>query len=349
MPRRTALLMLALAASLCVPIAAALTVDAVEPVSALGDVMPAQPDAAVANDAVPVLPILPSLPDVPLVGADLAQISIQGQAKAVVSVQSGPDDSAATPPQSDGAAASRPSIGAQVASVAAPVAGSAILAALVGALALGVEGLRNLQTRISGQFGKFGRVLVGLMPAMFLFSRIERGALLDNPVRARVHDVVTQDPGLSLSEVRARTGIAWGTAVHHLRRLEDHGMVVSVNLLAHRRYFAANTPAASQRTALAVVIHPTARRIAQLVIERPGIDQSGICQALGLNNPAASKHLRQFEAQGLVHSHRSGRSRFYRPTDALGSALRLLEPAPLMVSVPSYAMAVQRVPGASST
>jgi predicted transcriptional regulator len=150
---------------------------------------------------------------------------------------------------------------------------------------------------------------------------------MDNPVRARVHSMVAQAPGLSLSEVQARAGIAWGTAVHHLRRLEANGLVVSVSERAHRRYFLVDTPAAAQRSAVSVVIHPTARRIAHLVSQRPGIDQSSICVTLGLNNPAVSKHLHQFQERGLVLSQRSGRSRHYHPTGALGAALVLLEPA----------------------
>lgn len=198
----------------------------------------------------------------------------------------------------------------------APVAGSA-LAVVAGALVW--------------------RALAALVPAAVpLFSRIERDRLLDNPVRARVHEAVAQDPGLSLSDIAARAGIAWGTAVHHLSRLESNGLLVSTSRGGHRRFFVANTPAAAQRSAVAVVLHPTARRIAELVAQRPGIDQSGICQALDLNNPAASKHLGRFEAQGLVLSERSGRSRHYHPTGGLRSALVLLD-APAQGGRPAVA------------
>jgi predicted transcriptional regulator len=122
--------------------------------------------------------------------------------------------------------------------------------------------------------------------------------------------------------------------VHHLRRLESHGLVVSKRQ-GERRYFIANTPAAAQRSAVAVVMHPTARRIAQLVRQQPGIDQTGICLALHLNNPAASKHLGHFEAQGLVVSQRAGRSRLYQPTGALHAALLVAEPAAHFASSPA--------------
>ncbi|MEA3143489.1 MAG: hypothetical protein QOG31_813, partial [Thermoplasmata archaeon] len=138
-------------------------------------------------------------------------------------------------------------------------------------------------------------------------------------------EVVVSDPGLSLEEVRARAGIAWGTAVHHLRRLEDTGLLVSVTQSARRRYFAANTPASRSRGQVAALAHPTARKVADLVRQRPGVDQSGLCEALGLRNPAASKHLSQLAAQGLVLPQRLGRRCHYHPTDALHAAFGIIE------------------------
>lgn len=339
MPDRTTLLLLACAALVACPAAAALAVDPGQP-------LPTKTLVEVATQAAAVPD--PSQLDatLPSVHQDLGLASVNADVTAHASVHAVPNHPPADTVPAEVASASRPSVGDQIASVAAPVAASAIIASVLGAVAIGAEGLRSLQARVCSQFGRMGRAFLGLLPAVPLFSRIERSELLDNPVRARVHEVVTQDPGLSLSEVRARTGIAWGTAVHHLRRLENHGMVVSVTQLAHRRYFAADSPAASQRTAVAVVMHPTARRIAQLVSQRPGIDQTGICNALGLNNPAASKHLQQFAAQGLVLVERDGRSRLYRPTGALHSALSLLEPVPAQVRVSSRVPAAQPIAGA---
>lgn len=239
-------------------------------------------------------------------------------------------------------AETEPSFSEKAAAVAAPAAGSALIAFTLGALALGGEGLRVLQARIAATVVRALRGAAGLLVAFPLFSRIERGAVMDNPQRARVHEIVAQDPGLSLSEVGARAGIAWGTAVHHLRRLEQHGIVVSVRELGHRRFFLANTPAAAQRAAVSVVMHPTARRIAEFVAHRPGTNQAGICQALGLNNPAASKHLSHFEEHGLVVAQRSGRNRHYHATGGLHSALLLLDPASV-AAVPQQARPVAGV------
>ncbi|MEA3143441.1 MAG: hypothetical protein QOG31_765 [Thermoplasmata archaeon] len=173
-----------------------------------------------------------------------------------------------------------------------------------------------------GAFSALAALVLGL--GTFLFSRIDGEALLENPVRQRVLETIRDGPGVCIGEVRDRTGVAWGTAVYHLHRLERSGVVVSVRQKGARRYFAANTQVSRHRTDIAALAHPTAQRIAHLVHRRPGIDQSGVCRELGLQNPAASKHLGRFQSLGLVTAQRAGRSRLYQGTAALEQALTAL-------------------------
>jgi predicted transcriptional regulator len=112
--------------------------------------------------------------------------------------------------------------------------------------------------------------------------------------------------------------------VYHLQRLERHGLVVSVRQGGSRRYYACNTEAARHREALAALAHPTTRRVAEYVRSHAGTDQAGLCRALGLLNPAASKQLSRLESLGLVMSQRSGRSRIYWPTEPLEAAVATL-------------------------
>ncbi|MFO1533423.1 MAG: hypothetical protein ABR562_06985, partial [Thermoplasmatota archaeon] len=126
-------------------------------------------------------------------------------------------------------------------------------------------------------------------------------------------------------DVRDRAGVAWGTTVHHLLRLERHGLVVSVRHGNHRRYFPANTTASRHRRELSALSHPTAHRIATFVAANPGTDQKGVCRGLDLRNPAASKHLSRFDALGLVQAEVVGRSRLYHPTELLQAVLATLQ------------------------
>lgn len=152
-----------------------------------------------------------------------------------------------------------------------------------------------------------------------MFSRIETDAVLANPVRARIHDIVTQGTGLCTADVQRRADVAWGTTVHHLRRLERHGLLVSTRAGGQHLYFAAAV--GGDRADVGALGHATALRIASLVDTRPGIDQKGVCDVLALRNPAASKHLGRFERLGLVRRERIGKSCQYHPTQRLSRAL----------------------------
>ncbi|HET6398583.1 MAG TPA: MarR family transcriptional regulator, partial [Candidatus Thermoplasmatota archaeon] len=213
----------------------------------------------------------------------------------------------------------------------AAAAGAAVT--LVTFQAVGLEGVRALAARPGGFLRRTAAHALRWSPALLLFSRIEKGEVLENEVRARVHDVIQQEPGVSLEQVRERAGVAWGTTVHHVRRLESHGLVVSVRQGNRRLLFPANTPASRNRTALAALADDTSRRVALLVYSRPGIAQKDLCEALGMRNPAASKQLAKLAHAGLVHVTPDGRRRLYHPTDALHEGLGALPATVTMASI----------------
>ncbi|MHB8633665.1 MAG: winged helix-turn-helix transcriptional regulator [Thermoplasmatota archaeon] len=157
-----------------------------------------------------------------------------------------------------------------------------------------------------------------------LFSRISGDQLLDNPHRARVYEAVCTDPGLSIVSLRGRCGISWTTAVHHLRRLEQGGLVVSVREGGFRRYFAGRSEEARQCRPIAALARPGTRRVADVVAQSPGLNQKELCRLLGIANPAASKQLARLNRLGLVEVQREGRQRRYWPTPHLGEMQQLL-------------------------
>ncbi|HEX2066425.1 MAG TPA: hypothetical protein VHI93_06385 [Candidatus Thermoplasmatota archaeon] len=326
--------LLALLAVLCVPVALALSSPASLPAAGLPDV-PAPPPVEVPQVPVRVDADVEAAAGVAGAGVDLVDLGVAARDGHVQVGSSGA-------PAAMGTSSSRASLVEKSAAVAGQAAGAGALTLLAVAAGSGLDGLRALLARPTARLQQAGRLLLRFLPFLPflpLFSRIEGQKVLENPVRARVHEVVVNDPGLSLEEVRARAGIAWGTAVHHLRRLENTGLLVSVAQSARRRYFAANTPASRNRTQVAALAHPTTRRVADLVRQRPGVDQTGLCEALGLRNPAASKHLGQLAAQGLVLAQRLGRRCHYHPTEALHTAFGILEaPAQVRVTAPASAV-----------
>ena len=167
----------------------------------------------------------------------------------------------------------------------------------------------------------FGRLRaprwLAAVPLGALFSRIDDDELKEQPVRAAILGHLEANAGATIQEVRDALGVAWGTAVYHLGRLERARHVVSRRDGRLRRFWRMDDPEARHRGAAALLKGETSRRIADLVQARPGIHQAGVCDALGLKPPVASKYLGRLREQGLVVAMADGRMRRYHPTMTL--------------------------------
>jgi DNA-binding transcriptional ArsR family regulator len=148
----------------------------------------------------------------------------------------------------------------------------------------------------------------------FAFSRIEDGDLASHPLRRQALDLIAASPGASVRDVQRSLGIAWGTAVYHLGRLERAGLVAVRRVGGRSGHWPLGQ--APPRDAPA----PTGQALADLVRRRPGLTQSELAELAGIGAPAACKQLRRLESAGLVLASRMGRTRVYRPAEALVAA-----------------------------
>lgn len=144
-------------------------------------------------------------------------------------------------------------------------------------------------------------------PALGLFSRIEDDELARHPMRRQALDFIAANPGATLQDVRRSLGVAWGTAVYHLGRLERAGLVAVRHIGGHRGHWPLGQ--APAHGALA----PTGQALADLVRSRPGLPQNELARLVGIGSSAACKQLRRLESAGLVVAQREGKARVYAP------------------------------------
>ncbi|MHB1261780.1 MAG: winged helix-turn-helix transcriptional regulator [Thermoplasmatota archaeon] len=159
-------------------------------------------------------------------------------------------------------------------------------------------------------------------PSLGMFSRIETDALAEHPLRRQALDLIAANPGATVQSVRKGLGIAWGTAVYHLGRLERAGLVAVRHSEGRRGHWPLGQ--APARDALA----PTGEALARLVRDRPGLPQNELARLAGIGPPAACKQLRRLESAGFVQAQRSGRTRLYVPTPSLDGVLAKASPLP---------------------
>lgn len=231
--------------------------------------------------------------------------------------------------------------------VAATAAAAGAATVSVGITAAFPGGRRALTAGFKGMLRALGAL--GGLGAVGLFSRIQPDQMLEHETRARILDAVSSNPGISLLDLRERMGVAWGTLNHHVHKMQDAGILVSVRQGPRRLLFAAESPEGQARKELALLHVPTARRIAMAVQENPGVRQKDLCESLQLNKPAASKHLARFEAAGLVLVSREGGACHYQPTPRLEAALQWSTVTPTSLAGPASMAGPPNPPDAAHT
>lgn len=158
---------------------------------------------------------------------------------------------------------------------------------------------------------------VGFLP---LFTRLAPADLLESGARSRIVALLRTEPGLGITDVCQRLGIGWGTAVHHLTRLEAAGLVVSQDAGRRRRFFLPHE-SESRRTAVCVLTTEMNRRLLEHIRDHPGVTQRETCAALGLSAPLAHKYMARLIGRGLVAAVREWRSVRYYTTDSVRDAM----------------------------
>jgi DNA-binding transcriptional ArsR family regulator len=162
------------------------------------------------------------------------------------------------------------------------------------------------------------------------YARIPPSEVLGHEVRRRLFELVQREPGLSLSDLSGRSGLSWGNTVHHLAVLKRSGLVVSMRHGRYRRWFVAGGTEQERRPQVAALRNVVTARIARLVLDRPGLSQKQLADALGMTPQATHWHLARLAQAGLVERVRDGREvrHFVRAAPPPLAAPHQAQPAP---------------------
>jgi predicted transcriptional regulator len=120
-------------------------------------------------------------------------------------------------------------------------------------------------------------------------------------------EVIQSEPGIHFQDLVRRSGLPNGTAVHHVRKLEQAGLVAARPLGRYTCYF----PGTPERAALAaapVTRSNGARRILAEVAASPGLSGSELATRLGLQPSTVAYHVKRLEQVGLLSAVRDGRT-----------------------------------------
>jgi len=178
----------------------------------------------------------------------------------------------------------------------------AYAAAASGATAVAAGGA---QASLYALWKKFG-LLLGLVPG---FSRIAKDELLDHDRRAKIFEMIKQNPGIRLSELANGLELPWGSAMHHLRKLRAERLIMFKAVGAHKCYFINGSGLSEHEMAAASLLKgDTLQNIATFLTGNPGSSLKDVAKGVGISSPLAAFHVSKLERAGLIEKVREGRS-----------------------------------------
>lgn len=124
----------------------------------------------------------------------------------------------------------------------------------------------------------------------------------DNETRRRIHDLVSREPGLNLSDIVSRLDIGWGTAAYHTQILLRQGRVKDLRFL-NRVCFFPTTEADTDRQLQTILLRqPNYEEIVRIVSETPGASQREIAARSSHARQYVSRLVNKLEDAGLLRA-----------------------------------------------
>jgi len=149
-----------------------------------------------------------------------------------------------------------------------------------------------------------GKVAILGLLLVPLYTKIKREKVMDHFIRGRIYEFICSNPGVNYSFIKEQFKLTNGTVTYHLSMLERQEFIRAKQDGIYKRYFANNGgPAASDVQPMSLQLS-----IAKAVREKPGMTQKEIAMRLGSSKQLVSYHIRNMKKDGLLDTHRDGRS-----------------------------------------
>lgn len=163
----------------------------------------------------------------------------------------------------------------------------------------------------------------------------DNGHLLEQPMRRRLVDLITNRPGIHASELCREAGEPWGTVQYHLSLLHKGELVRAVEAGRERRFFPSGIEPGRARL-LALMNQGRRPEVAQFIREHPGVRQVDVCDALDVSRKTFRNSVQPLVAENLIQEKRGLQNNRYFPLAGLGELIdsALVNHAPVAEPMP---------------
>ena len=143
-------------------------------------------------------------------------------------------------------------------------------------------------------------LLAGLVGA--IVDRQNREKLLTHFVRGRIYQIIEDEPGIHLSELQRKAGVARGVCAYHLHALEKAGLIKTAREGMYLRFFATKVKIDAEAYTLAA----DDRAVLEAIEARPGMTEQQVAELLGKPGGHVARSVRALSQSGYVEARREG-------------------------------------------
>jgi len=129
---------------------------------------------------------------------------------------------------------------------------------------------------------------------ILVFTRIRKRRALHHPKRDNLYQQIQNQPGIHAAELQQQTGLARGTMDHHLKSLEQHGMVRSYTDGTNKRFVPGEMKTVTDRP------DNPRQMILDFLKNGPGTSQKEIAEQLGLPLQTVNYHVNNMKIEGIL-------------------------------------------------
>ncbi|ADB61257.1 transcriptional regulator, MarR family [Haloterrigena turkmenica DSM 5511] len=184
------------------------------------------------------------------------------------------------------------------------------------------------QSSVLQYLRRIGSLVPWNLVSIFRYSRYDDSDPLENDRRRTIYETIADDPGCYLSAVSDQSGVALSTVRHHVRVLEEEGLVATAKVNGKRRYFLEDDRLTADESAVAdVALHaalaePAKREVLETLAALGSAPNGRLADELERDPSTVSHHLSALEEDGLVVREKDGRSVVNELVPAVETTLR---------------------------
>ena len=122
----------------------------------------------------------------------------------------------------------------------------------------------------------------------------------DSDVRDAITGYLATTPGAHFSKLRDDLQLGTGETQHHLKRLEESGVVESWKDGDYRRSVVANRFSGAEKTTLGYLRRSTPRGMLLALLGDPTLSAGELADVVGVSRPSVSKHAADLDSAGIL-------------------------------------------------